>query len=79
MLANLALALNDVPMDPGESFRIIALSFDADDTPAIAHRAKKNYFGLINREFSEAHWRFLTGDQKEIDRLLQQLGYLAGE
>jgi protein SCO1 len=75
MLASLAQALNDVPLQPGEEFQVLAVSFDTDDTPEKAKQAKENYFKLITREFPQEHWRFLTAGQKEIDELLNLFGY----
>ncbi|MCG6909796.1 MAG: SCO family protein [Deltaproteobacteria bacterium] len=75
MLANLASAVNKVPLSPGEAYQVLAVSFDADETPALAREAKNNYFPLIQRTFPEDQWKFLTGKQAQIDRLLHDLGY----
>jgi protein SCO1/2 len=75
MLASLASAINDVPLTPGADYQILALSFDAEETPALAKKAQKNYWPLIQKKFPEDQWLFLTGKQGQIDALLQRLGY----
>ena len=75
MLASLASAINDVPLTPGENYQVLAISFDAQETPELAGEAKKNYLKQIEKNFPEDQWKFLTGDQKEIDGLLHGLGY----
>ncbi|MBW1897835.1 MAG: SCO family protein [Deltaproteobacteria bacterium] len=75
MLASLSQAVNDVPLVPGEDYQILALSFDAEDTPEVARQAKENYFKLITKKFPRGKWRFATGRQKEIDSMMNALGY----
>ena len=75
MLASLASAINDVPLTPGENYQVLAISFDKQETPELAREAKKNYLKLIQKDFPEDQWKFLTGDRKSIHGLLHGLGY----
>ena len=75
MLASLASAINQVPLTPGENYQVLAISFDAQEKPELAREAKKNYLKLIEKDFPEDQWRFLTGEQKSIHGLLHGLGY----
>jgi protein SCO1/2 len=75
MLASLSQAVNDVPLVPGKEYQILALSFDAEDTPETAGKAKENYFKLITKKFPHEEWKFVTGRQKEIDLMMNALGY----
>jgi protein SCO1 len=75
MLASLASAINQVPLTPGENYQVLAISFDAQETPELAREAKKNYLKLIEKDFPEDQWKFLTGDRKAIHGLLHGLGY----
>jgi protein SCO1/2 len=53
----------------------MTVSFDATDTPALARDLKRNYFKAINRPFSPDGWRFLTGDQANIEKLCAATGF----
>jgi len=75
MLASLASAINDLPLTPGENYQVLAISFDEQETPELAREAKKNYLKLIQKDFPEDQWKFLTGDRKSIHGLLHGLGY----
>jgi protein SCO1/2 len=75
LLANLAIALNNVPFTPGDDFRVIALSFDEDEKPKIAQNAKSNYMKLISRPFPENEWKFLTGSLKNIRKVTNSMGF----
>ncbi len=75
MLGNLAIALNDVPMEPGKDFRVIALSFDDQDGPGIAMQAKRNYLPMITRKLPPDSWKFLTGDDRNIRGFTDSVGF----
>jgi protein SCO1 len=71
----LATALQSVKRTPGKEYRVISVSFDETETPAIASRSKRMYFTSMNTTFPEDGWRFLTGDAKNIRRLTDAAGY----
>ncbi len=73
--ADLAKALNKVGQQPGEDFNVITVSFSDDENPSHARAAKKNYSNLIQREFPMENWYYLTGDQENIRRVTDSLGY----
>ncbi len=73
--ADLAKALNRVDQPPGEAFNIITLSFSDDEDPSHALAAKKNYANLIQRDFPLENWFYLTGDEENIRRVTDSLGY----
>lgn len=75
MLGSLASALNDVPLEPGREYQVLAVSFDAEETPSLARTSKTNYMRILQKDFPGRYWRFLTGEQKQIDALLGTLGY----
>jgi protein SCO1/2 len=75
MLASLASAINKVPLIPGKNYQVLAISFDDQETPELAREAKKNYLKLIEKNFPEDQWKFLTGDRQAIHELLNGLGY----
>jgi protein SCO1 len=71
----LAMVLGDVALKPGEQYRILSISFDETETPVQAAQSKRNYLGAIRGEFPPDAWHFLTGDEGEIRRLTDALGF----
>lgn len=74
-LANLAAAVNRMKMTAGKDYRLIALSFNDNDTPADARDAKQNYLRLLYDEFPEDQWSFVTGTKENISVVLETIGY----
>lgn len=63
-------------LEPGEDFRLISVSFDTRDTPALAKAKKANQLQRMERRRVDPEaWRFLTGTQPNIDRLTQAVGF----
>jgi protein SCO1/2 len=60
---------------PGKDFRVITLSFDDRDTPAIARDKKRNYLKSIGRPFPSADWKFLTGDAVNVKKFTESIGF----
>jgi len=73
--ADLANALNFVDQIPGKDFNVITLSFSDDEDHTYASTSKINYNNLIKRDFPLNNWFYLTGDQENIRRLTNSLGY----
>ncbi len=71
----LAAALPAVKRKPGTEYRVISLSFDETETPALAAKYKRMYLASMNIPFPEDGWRFLTGDARDIRRLTDAAGY----
>jgi len=74
-LANLAETLRRLDSLGEKGFRVLALSFNTEDTPAIARATKPNYTHLLDAGFSEERWRFLTGDEANIMQVTEAIGY----
>ncbi|BHH84210.1 SCO family protein [Desulforhopalus sp. 52FAK] len=73
-MANLALALQQTKLEQ-DTFNIITFSFDDQETPKDAAKAKKNYTNMLKGQFSTDSWSFLTGDQKNIKLVTDSIGY----
>lgn len=73
-LANLADAIRRSRHAP-DSFRVISLSFNADETPETATTVKPNYTQLLPKDYPPNAWVFLTGDSDNILKLTQSMGY----
>ncbi|PYS23304.1 MAG: SCO family protein [Acidobacteria bacterium] len=59
----------------GEDFEVVTVSFDTKDTPAIAAAKKTTYIAGYNRPSGNAGWHFLTGDDANIKRLADAVGF----
>ncbi|NJB67836.1 protein SCO1/2 [Desulfobaculum xiamenense] len=75
MLSSFARILPEVPLDAGRELRVIAVSFDELDTPAVAAASKRNYMAALRGGFPPEHWLFLTGDKATIDRAMDAIGF----
>ncbi len=75
LLSNLSATLNRLPADPGKVFLILAVSFDETEAPPLASEKKNLYLKMIEKPFPEEAWRFLTGDQTSIAKLMEAVGF----
>lgn len=75
MLGGLSKALPGVKLEPGEDFKIIAVSFDPEESVELAAHNKKTYLTAIQNPFPAAAWHFLTGQQEDILKLTDAAGY----
>jgi len=63
---------------PGEEFEVVTISFDSRETPALAAAKKKTYvayFPEAKRATIESGWHFLTGDEANIRRVTEAVGF----
>ncbi len=76
LLNGLAEVLGKLELiQPGKDFQVIALSFDNKDTPAVARDKKPNYIKAIGRPFPESTWKFLTGNEEDIRKFTNSIGF----
>ena len=59
----------------GRDFRVLTVSFDDRDTPALAASKKRNYLAGLSKDFPADGWRFLTGDAAATQRLADAVGF----
>jgi len=59
----------------GKDYDVVVVSFDAREGPALAKAKKKAAVEAYDRPDSEPGWHFLTGEQGQIDKLLDAIGY----
>jgi protein SCO1/2 len=75
LLAAVAEVTGRLKLTPGKDYTLISLSFDPDDTPYSARKAKSNYVKLMGSSFHEDAWTFLTGTNENIKSVLDAVGY----
>jgi protein SCO1/2 len=76
-LNDLVKGLHGVPFAAGKDFDVVVVSFDAREKPALARAKKQAYVEEYDRPGAEEGWHFLTGDQANIDRLMEAVGFRA--
>lgn len=59
----------------GQDFKIVTVSFNHNDTPELAKIKAANYRGALKNSSSWKDLRFLTGDEANINRLTQAVGF----
>ncbi len=57
------------------SFQLVSVSFEPDDTPAMAKEKRTNYLNAVGRPLPEDTWRFFTGDPENIKRMTEAVGF----
>jgi protein SCO1 len=75
MLVGLSQALPRLMMAAGRDYRVITISFDATDTPEIARIVKRNTIKTTGPASQEDGWKFLTGNQENIQKLTRSVGF----
>jgi protein SCO1/2 len=63
---------------PGKEFEVITVSFDSRETPTLAADKKSTYVAYLpeeKRTDAASGWHFLTGDETNIKRLTDAVGF----
>ena len=75
VLNGLLQSLQVLPFDVGGEFDVVTVSFDPGETAELAAKKKRTYLKRYNRPGSEQGWHFLTGNQDQIDKLTEAVGF----
>jgi len=59
----------------GQDYDVLTVSFDPREGPELARRKKAGYVRSLNRPGAETGWHFLTGDEANIKRLTEAVGF----
>jgi protein SCO1 len=70
-------SLKGISLSAGKEFDVVAISFDARENgkPGLTQNKKDAYIARYDRAGSAGGWNFLTGDQSEIDKVTQAVGF----
>jgi protein SCO1/2 len=74
-LNGLAGALEVLSFVPGQEFEVVTVSFDPEETAALAAAKKKAYMARYRRPEAHAGWHFLTGPKESIEALTRAVGF----
>lgn len=75
VLNGMLSSVRQVSFNAGEEYQIVAISFDSRETPALAASKKQTYVKAYNRASGNAGWHFLTGDDANIKRVTDAVGF----
>ena len=63
-------------LDPDKTpFQLLSVSFEPKDSPAMAREKQANYLKQVGRPLPENTWRFFTGDEENIRRFTEAVGF----
>jgi protein SCO1/2 len=66
----------DLRRTVGDGFQIVVVSIDPTETAVLAEQKKATYLKRYSRgKYQEQEWSFLVGDQTNIERLADAVGY----
>ena len=65
------------PLDwiPGQQFDVVTVSINPNETAALAAQKKESYLKAYGRPEASAGWHFLTGDEAQIKKLADEVGF----
>ncbi len=75
LLSSMVNVVNEMDLEPGVDYRLVAVSFDPTDTPEMARQKKANYLNMMRRPFPPDAWRFLTGTAGNTRAVADSTGY----
>lgn len=75
VLQGLLKSLRVLNYTPGEQFDIVTVSISPKETPALAAAKKQNFLKEYGRLDAAKGWHFLTGEEPQIRRLADAVGF----
>ncbi|MEJ2189945.1 MAG: SCO family protein [Acidobacteriota bacterium] len=75
MLNGMVDGLEQMQWTAGDEFEIVTVSINPLETPALAREKKQNYLKRYDRPSAASGWHFLTGNEPEIQRLAETVGF----
>jgi len=76
LVANgLSDAMKQLSWTAGDEFAVLSVSFDPSERPTLAKLKKLNYVEDLGRPSAAGGWHFLTGDEQQIRRLTDAVGF----
>ena len=75
VLNGLTRSLKQIPMDIGKDFNVVTVSIDPTERPVLADAKQTLYTGMYGRPGAAQGWHFLTGEDSQIKRLAEAVGF----
>lgn len=74
-LNGLTTGMKELKLNLGSDFDVVTVSINPDEKPPLALKNQEGYLQQYDREGSENGWHFLTGNQQNITKLADALGF----
>ncbi len=74
LLDGVARSLRALSFDAGKEFDVLTVSFDPQDTAALAQAKRRDMLARYGRPAANG-WHFLTGDHRAIEKLSAAVGF----
>ena len=75
VLTGLMESLKTFQWSPGSEFDVLTVSINPKEGPELAQAKKSNYLKALGKQIPETGWRFLTGDEAQVKRLADAVGF----
>jgi protein SCO1/2 len=75
LLDGIVRSLRPLSFDIGNQFDVLTVSFDPHDDPRLAAAKKADLIDKYSRPAAAKGWHFLTGDEPQIQKLTQSIGF----
>ena len=75
LLEGVADVITKAKLDLGTEYQFLTISFDPTEGTDLAVAKKATYSELVENKDVQNGWKWFTGDQENIDKLLNTLGY----
>lgn len=75
VLSGVATSLSKTGLELGKDFRVVTVSIDPTETPAMALERKRGHLQSVGWDPRTPDWEFLTGRQEEIRQLAETVGF----
>lgn len=67
--------VNELRWSPGKDYTIISFSIDPEEGPEHSASTKRRYLDALGRSEAEDGWHFLTGNETDIKKLTDTVGF----
>jgi protein SCO1/2 len=75
VLNGMEASMKGLPMDAGNEFTALSVSIDPSDKPVMAAVKQQMYVGMYGRPGGAQGWHFLTGNEDQIKKLANAVGF----
>jgi protein SCO1 len=75
VLSGMEASLRNISLNIGEDFNVVTVSIDPHEDAKLAHVKQELYTGVYGRPGAADGWHFLTGDEPQIKKLADSVGF----